>query len=561
MIDSAIEQLIHESLHGHLGPAERDRLNDWITQSPDNARAYYRVMLDEQAIDRFVRSQSAEDRTPMLLDPDDSAAARALAELARLHELGGDGRVDLVPTPPFSLDDATHKRVKLKARLIIAGSIAAVVALAALVGILASSLSSTQPIAQQQPHDESLLTVATLTGVDDAKWQDESGKAIKLRAGQALHAGQIIKLTDGLAELTTARGAVATLQSPCTIEFIDNDNALLLHHGSLVGLVKNDRATGFLVRTPHMDVTDLGTRFGVDATQKNASEVHVFEGTVEVSQSFEGAEPAYRLLRAGDAARATDESRELTMIESKPQHFAAMNPQRIELPGTGQGLAIGDTDPNWRVIAVDGKALPKAQYLIVSNPPGGGGRDTVRNDPAISQWLSGTHIKAERSGNQTLFTCRASFELPKGIDPDTATLVLGFDADEGVKRVRLNGKSHTPPANSWSDTHDALNTMQIKGGFVAGTNTIELDVIDLIRAGGPLWNLHLRWPHRNADPLKPIRTEARRGKKAKQHNPRKTQRQTPGGRLSTTPPPSPGKAAFAPPTFKIVYSPLYGELL
>ena len=47
--------------------------------------------------------------------------------------------------------------------------------------------------------------------------------------GEDLYAGQRLTLTQGFAEITTTRGAVAILEAPVTIELLNNDNALRLH--------------------------------------------------------------------------------------------------------------------------------------------------------------------------------------------------------------------------------------------------------------------------------------------------------------------------------------------
>ncbi|MEM6753077.1 MAG: FecR family protein, partial [Cyanobacteria bacterium P01_C01_bin.38] len=114
--------------------------------------------------------------------------------------------------------------------------------------------------------------VATLTAEHNAVWDR--------RPGQDLYAAQRFTLEEGVAEITTTSGAVAILEGPAKIELI-NENAIRLSSGRLVGMVNTPSAKGFLVTTPHMDVTDLGTEFGV-AVGTDSIEVSVFEGAVEI---------------------------------------------------------------------------------------------------------------------------------------------------------------------------------------------------------------------------------------------------------------------------------------
>ena len=133
-------------------------------------------------------------------------------------------------------------------------------------------------------------SVATLTAEHDAQWSTPGG-TLAPTSGDALRSGQRLTLTAGFAEITTNDGAVAILEAPATVELIDSNNAIRLHTGKLVGICETESSKGFLVRTPHLDVTDLGTRFGVDATSSEATEVHVIEGLVEVAQSSVSGDP------------------------------------------------------------------------------------------------------------------------------------------------------------------------------------------------------------------------------------------------------------------------------
>ena len=55
-----------------------------------------------------------------------------------------------------------------------------------------------------------------------------------------------------------------------------------LNHGKVRFRIDEPAARGFVVETPHGDVTDLGTEFGVDLSGKDGMEVVVFEGAVDL---------------------------------------------------------------------------------------------------------------------------------------------------------------------------------------------------------------------------------------------------------------------------------------
>jgi len=165
------------------------------------------------------------------------------------------------------------------------GPIAAVLAIALTLVLVFSGNQTPGPIAQRPqqpapttPERRAVATqiVATLTAEHDAHWSTPG-----LSRGDSLFAGQTLTLTQGFAEITTNRGAVAILEAPATIELLDNDNALRLHTGRLVGICETQSSKGFTVRTAHMYITDLGTEFGVEVFENNFTAT-VFTGTIEV---------------------------------------------------------------------------------------------------------------------------------------------------------------------------------------------------------------------------------------------------------------------------------------
>jgi hypothetical protein len=137
--------------------------------------------------------------------------------------------------------------------------------------------------------------VATLTAERDAAWDRQPG--------QDLFAGQRLTLTAGFAEITTNRGAVAILEAPCLIEFTESDNGFRLHAGTLVGICERPNSKGFVVATPYMEVTDLGTRFGVITDDTVGTSAHVFEGAVMVLHADHetASQPRPDVLLAGES--------------------------------------------------------------------------------------------------------------------------------------------------------------------------------------------------------------------------------------------------------------------
>ncbi len=75
-----------------------------------------------------------------------------------------------------------------------------------------------------------------------------------------------------------------------------------------------------------------------------------------------------------------------------------------------------------------------------------------------------------------IWTFRTTFELP-GLLPGSAVLRGRYMVDDYVKAIRLNGRPVALP-----DEHGLLlrdyQVFKAEKGFVAGTNTIEVDVLN-----------------------------------------------------------------------------------
>ncbi len=107
----------------------------------------------------------------------------------------------------------------------------------------------------------------------------------QLSRGVALRQGDRFTLTAGYAALRLARGATVILEAPCSLELRD-DNTVQLSKGKLVAHVP-EAARQFAVLAPFAEIVDLGTEFGVEVLENGTSNVHVFDGVVEMGSADE----------------------------------------------------------------------------------------------------------------------------------------------------------------------------------------------------------------------------------------------------------------------------------
>jgi hypothetical protein len=116
--------------------------------------------------------------------------------------------------------------------------------------------------------------VAMLNRVVDAVWQQPGENP---RLGAPLEPGWL-RLKSGFAQIVFYSGARLVIEGPAELQLVSPGEAVCLG-GRLVAEVP-PAAKGFRIRTPRMNVTDLGTVFGVEVTSRE-TELHVFKGSVQ----------------------------------------------------------------------------------------------------------------------------------------------------------------------------------------------------------------------------------------------------------------------------------------
>lgn len=204
--------------------------------------------------------------------------------------------------------------------------------------------------------------VARLLRTVDCKWE---GSTLPTEVGSPLVPGKL-RLTQGTALIAFESGAEVLLTGPATFE-LNSPMAATLSLGRIVARVTS-AAHGFAIHTPSAVVVDLGTEFGVLADAQGATEVHVFEGSVELhaatgdGNAAHDAAPPVRL--AAGAARRLESRRdasqplaEWTAVPLDEQRFARSLESRAS-PQTRQSSALLSddfTDPQldpdrWRVV-------------------------------------------------------------------------------------------------------------------------------------------------------------------------------------------------------------------
>ncbi|HZR17614.1 MAG TPA: LamG-like jellyroll fold domain-containing protein [Verrucomicrobiae bacterium] len=148
--------------------------------------------------------------------------------------------------------------------------------------------------------------VAMLTRVVDARWNQTTGP---LRVGSALEPGWV-RLESGLAQVVFYSGARIVIEGPVELRLVSPNEAICPNGRLLVEVPP--AARGFRLGTAHFNLVDLGTAFGIDATQ-DRTEVHVFKGKVELLPET----TAKRCLNEGQAALVQGSAAPQIMVASE----------------------------------------------------------------------------------------------------------------------------------------------------------------------------------------------------------------------------------------------------
>lgn len=164
--------------------------------------------------------------------------------------------------------------------------------------------------------EESDDGVAVLTHVVDARWPGDDPP----HAGRILSPGTL-KLASGLIEIEFYNGVQLLVEGPADLE-IQSVASVVCREGKLRSHVPPN-ATGFSVLTPKFELVDLGTEFAVDVSSDGRSDVHVFEGEVELYLADGKREPSHKEVLLGGNAMLWSAEGKKTPRAAIPESFTS----------------------------------------------------------------------------------------------------------------------------------------------------------------------------------------------------------------------------------------------
>ncbi len=469
-----LARLIQIAVDGQLTVSEHDRLEELLSDD-SAARVFFsdflrlHGLLNYQAI---ALSPTWDSREPSL----DAAAAAAAERMAMSAEVrpNSDFAERLQRLAPWALAATLLLAIALPGRQLFYGDELAVTADA--------TLQASDPGAElddenaARPLSRPPAPVATLAKQADAVWRDG-----QLSVGQPFHEGETLHLDEGQAHISVGFGAEISATGPCSMTFTANDRVRLDRGTVLVDVA--EWAKGFTVITDAMDVVDLGTTFSVTAGVGSATEASVLSGMVRALPRKTPAGDRRSILLSEGEGLAIDghgNRRSFTRSNQSERVFSdsdGPSPYRpVTLHNTGIGLAEGDEDPHWRIIAGPAASFAGPCFARVCAPY----ERYLDNEPDVSQWVS---IPGWESAlPNSVYTFATNFDLA-GYDLATTRLFGRFLADNGIQAVRVNGQSVR--VESWTDNlrgqrfdGQQFRFVSVTDGLIDGRNTIEVDVFN-----------------------------------------------------------------------------------
>jgi len=241
----------------------------------------------------------------------------------------------------------------------------ALAAAAVIIGIVAISLFFTSSPTSLKKADN----LTSLKKADKLTFKTSEGTLFTLThdssldqspSGQSLAPGSRLQLTQGSAELTFESGVTSIVMAPADLTLRQHGN-ISLDHGKAWFHVPHE-AIGFTVQTKDLNVVDLGTNFGVNATpQQTLAEVHVFKGKVRAS-ACDGKQESTELT-AHQAIQLAPEG-SLKPIPFKPNAFFTTLPETLpylhwSFDGT---LKVTGNHPDLSDIQTSIASIPSKQH-------------------------------------------------------------------------------------------------------------------------------------------------------------------------------------------------------
>jgi ferric-dicitrate binding protein FerR (iron transport regulator) len=332
-----------------------------------------RDILIQQLFDGEIAQADFEQLQDVLIE--DPEARKALYEYAKLHQglcFSGGFQTHRRDELGSSLRTVQQRRV---IRHTLAAAAAAVVALA--VALKFVYAPAAEPAARLRTSPGSAFSVVHATTPN-----------AKRPAPGTLQPGSSLVLDQGTAELQLSSGVTAIVRAPARLAIESAGHVSVARGISWFRVEKEGR--GFQVSSRHLEVTDLGTEFGVIVSDDAPHEVHCFSG--HVLARGHGLRSETVSLETNDAFQADPVGR-LRAVAPRPEEFLRTLPSgptflhwAFDGGGTDGFASKGEHPAAGRKSTLLTQPEIAARPSVVAGRFGSGLRFDGNNDHLLTDW-------------------------------------------------------------------------------------------------------------------------------------------------------------------------------
>lgn len=348
---------------GDASAEERARLERLLLDNPEAVQWYLRVVDDSLTLRTTASAHDSQPPKATLSGEFDDSTASACEILLRDVVLS-----DVEAKSLFSTVQDSWRRVSAltwNSKTTWAAPATAAALLLAVSGWL--WWSAPRQIARNVP-----LTAdqaARVVNVSNVKW---SSGAKVYDEWSFLAPGESLKFERGLVNLFLDNGAEVLIEGPADVDYVSLEK-VFARKGKLAARV-SPGAAGFSIETPHANVIDRGTSFGLSVDEGNRTDVVVYEGKVDLDVMGNNAPPRRRLER-GEALSVNREGilSRITTVESTK----FLEPPQVRMTGGAAAPVITAVSDNVR-------SLETAKYYRVI--PGGFHEDCRAYVDRLHEW-------------------------------------------------------------------------------------------------------------------------------------------------------------------------------
>ncbi|WP_442508861.1 LamG-like jellyroll fold domain-containing protein [Novipirellula sp. SH528] len=251
--DREFANLLQLAIDGEIDPGQGQRLQDLMRGNPERMNAW----VDHFRLDSLLSNEI------------DRSSVVDLVDLVCPQDSSGNDVLPAVNQTDY------HKRDRPRSNAWWAVTAILAVSVLFLAFLFATdrSLSQFASVATSKQLDTS---IAILAQTSEDVWHGNIEPPLLLSPGR-------LQLESGLAEIRVYNGVTLYLEGPVDLDLITLDHAHL-RHGKLRASVA-EQAEGFTVTTDAVRLVDRGTEFAISAGEDGRSQVHVFDGLVDLYPS------------------------------------------------------------------------------------------------------------------------------------------------------------------------------------------------------------------------------------------------------------------------------------